>query len=77
MLPGDLLLVYSDGVPEAQNAENVEFHDDRLLATGRANLGRPAGEVGAAIVDAVHDFVGDAPQFDDITLVVVARNSDA
>lgn len=77
ILPDDVLLVYSDGVPEAQNLENVEFHDDRLLATGRANLDRPAADIGAAIVDAVHDFVGDAPQFDDITLVVVARNSDA
>jgi serine phosphatase RsbU (regulator of sigma subunit) len=77
ILPGDLLLVYSDGVPEAQNADNVEFHDDRLLETGRANIGRPAVDVGAAIVDAVHDFVGNAPQFDDITLVVVVRDSDA
>ena len=64
-------------MPEAQNAESVEFHDDRLLETGRANIGRSAGDVGAAIVDAVHDFVGDAPQFDDITLVVVVRDSVA
>jgi serine phosphatase RsbU (regulator of sigma subunit) len=75
--PGDLLLIYSDGVPEAQDAESVEFHDDRLLATGRANIGRPATEVGNAIVDAVHEFVADAPQFDDITLVVVVRDSAA
>ena len=76
ILPGDLLMVYSDGVPEAQDKEGVEFHDDRLLATGWANIGRPAGEVGSAIVEAVSEFVGDAPQFDDITLVVVVRDSE-
>ena len=58
ILPGDLLLVYSDGVPEAQNEESAEFNDDRLLATGRASIGRPAGEVGNAIVEAVNEFVG-------------------
>ena len=72
---GDILLMYTDGVTEAQNDEQELFDDDRLIAIGTAHLGQPAGEVKEAIVNSIHDFVGDAPQFDDITLVVLSRDS--
>jgi serine phosphatase RsbU (regulator of sigma subunit) len=39
----------------------------------QANLGRSAQDIQDALIAAVHEFVGDAPQFDDITLMVVVR----
>jgi serine phosphatase RsbU (regulator of sigma subunit) len=73
--PGDVLLLYTDGVSEAQNLADEEYGDDRLLATGRANMGRPAAEIQQAIISSIDEFVGDAPQFDDVTLLVVAREA--
>ncbi len=73
--PGDVLLLYSDGVPEAEDAEYNEYGDDRFLEVGKANAHRPVGEIEAAVLSSIGDFVGDAPQFDDITLVVVSRDT--
>jgi serine phosphatase RsbU (regulator of sigma subunit) len=73
--PGDVLLLYTDGVSEAQNERREEFGLTRLLDAARANLGRSAQDVHAAIMRAVADFVGDAPQFDDLTLVVAVRQA--
>jgi serine phosphatase RsbU (regulator of sigma subunit) len=71
--PGGVLLLYTDGVSEAQNAHHEEFGLARLLDTARANLGRSAHDIHAAIMHAVTDFVGGAAQFDDVSLVVAVR----
>jgi sigma-B regulation protein RsbU (phosphoserine phosphatase) len=73
--PGDVLLLYTDGVTEAQNAADEEYGDDRLIAIGQQNKGRPAAEIQEAIMTSIDDFVGEAPQFDDITLMVVSRDA--
>jgi len=73
--PGDVLLLYSDGVPEAQNDVSEEYGDERFIKAGQANLGRPAAEIKEAILASVYDFVAGAPQFDDITLLVLARET--
>jgi serine phosphatase RsbU (regulator of sigma subunit) len=73
--PGDVLLLYTDGVTEAQNAVDEEYGDDRLIAIGQQNKGRPAAEIQEAIMTSIDDFVGEAPQFDDITLMVVSRDA--
>jgi len=73
--PGDILLLYTDGVPEAQNMAQEEYGEDRLIALGQAGMGQPAADTQKAIIDSINDFVGDAPQFDDITLMVVAREA--
>lgn len=72
--PHDLLLLYTDGVTEAQNADQAFFEEARLLAVAEANQGRGARETEEAVLATVHAFVGEAPQFDDITLVVVVRD---
>jgi serine phosphatase RsbU (regulator of sigma subunit) len=73
--PEGVLLLYTDGVSEAQNASREEFGMARLLDATRANLGRSAQDIQAAIMRAVTAFVGDAPQFDDLTLVVAVRQA--
>jgi serine phosphatase RsbU (regulator of sigma subunit) len=60
---------------EAQNAQEAFFGEERLLEVVRTNLGRPAQDVQDALLVEVHEFVGDAPQFDDIALMVVVRSS--
>jgi serine phosphatase RsbU (regulator of sigma subunit)/DNA-binding NarL/FixJ family response regulator len=79
--PGDVLLLYTDGITEAQDPNGSFFGADRLLGSLQASLYSSAAEVPCAqrIQDAllaeIHAFVGNAPQFDDITLVVIARNA--
>ena len=68
----DSLILYSDGVPEAQNAQQEEFGEARMLAIAQRPFAH-AHELQEAIATAVHQFVDDAPQFDDITLMVVTR----
>jgi sigma-B regulation protein RsbU (phosphoserine phosphatase) len=71
---GDTLVMYTDGLVEAQDAGQVLYGDERLLACVQANLGRPAPDIQAALLDDVHAHVGGAPQFDDITLAVLVRD---
>ena len=75
LVPGDVLVLYTDGITEAQNEQEAFFGEDRLLESVRANLGRPAQDIQDAIITAVYEFMGDAPQFDDIALAVVVRDS--
>jgi sigma-B regulation protein RsbU (phosphoserine phosphatase) len=71
--PGDTLLYYTDGLTEAEDAQGAYFGADRLANVLRREAG--AGLSAQAIVErintAVDAFVGDAPPFDDLTLVVV------
>ena len=73
--PGDLLVMYTDGVTEAEDEEADFFGETRLQAVAQANLGRSAEIIDSKVVTAVLDFVGDAPQFDDITLMILARDA--
>jgi phosphoserine phosphatase RsbU/P len=72
--PGDLLLVCTDGIAEAMNIDNEELGDARLETLARSCLGLTASEARTRILAGVEAFVADAPQHDDLTLVVaVAR----
>jgi serine phosphatase RsbU (regulator of sigma subunit) len=71
--PGDLLVLYTDGVTEAMNAERQPFGEERLRAAVAATAGGSAQEVVAAIVDAANSFADNLPQSDDCTLLVVKR----
>ena len=72
MAPGSRLVLFSDGVTEAFNDDDEAFGDDRLLDAARTlpDDRRPDQDV-ADIVTAVDEFTGEAPQFDDITCVVL------
>jgi sigma-B regulation protein RsbU (phosphoserine phosphatase) len=68
-----MLLLYTDGITDAQDRYETFFGPERLLAVAQAHRGRAAQEVQAALMAAVRAFVGDAPQFDDIALMVLLR----
>jgi serine phosphatase RsbU (regulator of sigma subunit) len=50
------------------------FGEDRLMQAAQASLGLPAQAMMQALLAKVHEFVGDAPRFDDMTLMVVIRD---
>jgi serine phosphatase RsbU (regulator of sigma subunit) len=77
LMPGDTLLLYTDGVTEAQNKELAFWGLAHLVAVTEANLGRPAAEIQHGILQAVYRFMDSAPQFDDIAVGVVVREADA
>jgi sigma-B regulation protein RsbU (phosphoserine phosphatase) len=70
---GDTLVLYTDGITDAQNTQEAFFDEERLRASVQANLGRSAGEIQEAVQEALFNFVGQAPQRDDIALVIVVR----
>ncbi len=72
---GDLVVVFSDGVSEAQDGEQSQFGEDRLKQLIQANRNKTASEIVQAITKAVADFAAGAPAADDLTLVVVRRVS--
>jgi len=69
MCQGDSLFVYTDGVPEATDAGNGMFGKDRMLEALNENPGREPEELLATVRRRLDDFVGEAPQFDDITML--------
>ena len=71
---GDVLVLYTDGITEAQNEQGLFLGEERLLESVRTKLGRPVGEIQDAILADVQNFAGDAPQSDDIALIVLLRN---
>lgn len=71
--PGDVLVMFSDGVTEAQNAQSDEFGEERLLEVLKASRGGTADEIMKAVYEATERFMGDAPAVDDITVVVARR----
>ena len=71
--PGDMLLMYTDGVTEALNEQGEQFEVERLARLLVDNYPRSAVEIVGAICDALRDFVGSAEPFDDMTMVVLKR----
>ena len=71
LAPGDVLLLYTDGITDAQNQQGEFFSLGRMLEAAQANLGHSALTLRDALTARVQEFAGDAPQFDDITLLVV------
>ena len=71
--PGDVLALISDGVYEYTAADGSQFGEDRVAALITANYQLPMVELSQLLVDAAFAFGGDAPQADDVTLVLVRR----
>ena len=75
--PGSSLFVYSDGLPEANNRAEELFGMTRTLAALNENPDLPPEETLCAVERAVDTFVGDAPQFDDLTMLCFAYHGAA
>ena len=69
--PGDLIVAFSDGVSEALNEAGEEFTDDRLLACLAANRTGTPQQILDSLLKDVRAFCGDAPQSDDVTIVMM------
>ena len=69
--PGDALFVYTDGVPEATNAEGELFGSDRMLQAMNVHPGAKPEELLPFVREQINAFVGKAPQFDDITMLMI------
>jgi sigma-B regulation protein RsbU (phosphoserine phosphatase) len=71
LVPGDMLVIYTDGIIEAQNAQGAFLGKDRLLQAAGDHFGLPAWEVRDAILADVLGFEGETPQADDIALIIL------
>ena len=75
MQPGDSLFVYTDGVTEATNAKNELYGTERMLGALNNNPDADPQELLQNVQNGINQFVGNAPQFDDITMMCLRYNS--
>ena len=75
LVPGDTLLLYTDGVAEATNRAEAMYGMDRLISICSRNIGADAHSLLVNIRADVDSFVGDAEQFDDLTMLALKLNS--
>ena len=73
---GDLIALYSDGVTEAQDEEENEFGEQRLAEFLRPIAQEPAESIVNKVFAEIDRFAGAAPQYDDITLLVLKKLHD-
>ncbi|MBA3945112.1 MAG: SpoIIE family protein phosphatase [Herpetosiphonaceae bacterium] len=73
--PGDVLVCYTDGVTEAINSTEVEYSVARLTTLIQQHRAVTAHDIVEAILDDLLVHTGNLPAFDDVTLVVIKRNS--
>lgn len=73
--PGDLVVMFSDGVTEAANSRNELFGDGRLEAVVVENRHLGSAALADAIERAIHEFAAGEPMRDDVTLLVIKRES--
>jgi serine phosphatase RsbU (regulator of sigma subunit)/dihydrofolate reductase len=71
LLPGDILLAFTDGISEAMNAAEDEWGEDRMIAEAQAHADLNAAELLQHLFRAADAFAAGAPQHDDMTLVVL------
>ena len=71
--PGDLVVLYTDGVTEATNHDNQLYGTDRLCAVLQAQRDRSARDLCQLVIDDLYQHIGGSKVFDDITLIVIKR----
>ncbi len=69
--PGDTLVVYTDGVTEAQDNRGREFGEERLTDVVRAQMSLPPARLQEHLLASVREFAGDTPIRDDLTLLLL------
>jgi serine phosphatase RsbU (regulator of sigma subunit) len=76
MKPGDFLVLYTDGITEAEDPQGAFFGEDHLLDVVLSMAGRTAAEIRDALLAEVRRFTGGATRQDDIALVVIRRKEE-
>jgi sigma-B regulation protein RsbU (phosphoserine phosphatase) len=71
LLSGDLLICFTDGISEAMDLAEEEWGEERMLAAVKNTANATADEVLHEIFQAADEFTGEAPQHDDMTIVIV------
>jgi predicted permease len=74
--PGDVLMAFTDGVPEAQNPQEEEFGEERLKNLLRQSAHLPVGEIASRIAGELKSWIDNAAQYDDLTFILVKVNPD-
>ena len=74
--PGDTIVLYTDGVTEAMNGNREQFGVGRMHEVFAESPPENSEQAAQSIFKAVRDFVGDTPQSDDITCLVLRRSED-
>jgi predicted permease len=71
LCPGDVLLAFTDGVPEAHNPDKEEFGEERLQQLVRQTAHLAANEISARLSNEMKDWIRDSEQYDDLTFIVM------
>ncbi len=71
MMPGDLLLLYTDGISEAMTHDDEEWGEERMIASAERVKDKEAAEILSEIFKDADAFTAGAPQHDDMTLLVL------
>ena len=74
LLPGSQLFLYTDGVPEATDSSERQFGTQRMLTALNGHCGEHPEEIIGGVYAAVDSFVGQAEQFDDMTMLCIQYN---
>ena len=72
--PGDTIFIYTDGVTEATNSSNELFGTERMMEALKGNEKEKLDKIDQKLRQSISDFVKDAPQFDDITMLGMRFN---
>jgi len=72
---GDMLVMYTDGITEAENPAGRSFEESGLIEVVTANAAQDPVKIGAAVLAAVDRFAGDARLADDLTTLVLTRGT--
>ena len=72
--PGDCVVFYTDGVPEAENERGDQFGLERLCEVFAGGVPKDVRTANGAVFAAVDAFTGEAPQFDDVTCLTLLRS---
>ena len=75
LAPGDQLFLYTDGVTEAKDSSDAFYGEARLKDVANANLKEDPTKLVQAVKEDIDAFVGEAEQFDDITMLSIRMNS--
>jgi len=72
-----VIVLFTDGITEALNAAGVEFGEERLACLVAEHAQEPAANLVHSIAQALEEFVGGQPAYDDQALVVVKRTGSS